>query len=678
MSRGLPCLPVEAHLTLAGRPLPVLSLRGRECLSGVWRLHLEVMGAGSAYLRQSGAIARLELRDEYGACKVFDGILCSCGPVPGLDVPWVGVHRFRVLLRSRLCRLALSRRTRLFTGLSPPDLAGCLVAPTGLRLLTNRLMHAYPPRAGILQADESDLSLLARVLSRAGIHWHATVHQGLETLVLVDDPAGLMSAAPSELTWLGPAGGWSRRPPGVLSVHERVRPVPGHFTVTGRLADGRAYRASALTGYGAGVQDWTGYGLHTVEALDRRARLLAERARCRYRTLSLETTVLGPGVGEWVWLKDVPGRPGLAGAWLVTAMHHLAMAGDDGRLNYLGRMALAPRDLPWRPPEPRRARALPDLLPVAVAGGPGQVAGPRLDGAGCYRARLEGETDPASVTPWLDRMTPYAAPPGTTGRAGGWHAPWHPGQRLMLVCLGGDPDGFAVLDGAFPDARHPSPVNREHPAEHRYQTPGGLTLLMDDRRDAPVIRLHTAGAQHWLSLEAGTDGHLLSLVCRQGALILRAGTCLHVRSGGSLTARIGGGQLEQVHGSVLRRSDGHMQGRAATNLRGSAGGDLSMTAGGELRVRAGREMHLLAGHDLVLYVAQGGLQWRVAGDLRVMADRGLRIEPLGAAPIRIQTGGGGITILPAAGQVLIHGRGVCLSGRKVDLWGALDTRVPRK
>ncbi|WP_412852321.1 type VI secretion system Vgr family protein [Ectothiorhodospira shaposhnikovii] len=675
MSRALPCLPVQARLVIAGRSLPVMSLRGSESLSGVWRVLLEVIGPGVEYPGRLGAPARLEVSDAHGARKVFDGILCACGPVPGLDVTWAAPHRFRVLLRSRLYRLALTRRTRLFSDLSPPDLAERLLAAAGVRLQSERLMHAYPRRAGILQADESDLSLLNRVLARAGIHWHVTSGHGLETLVLVDDPAGLTPAAPTEWTWRGQSGGWSRQPPGVLSVHERIRPVPGCFTVTGRLADGRAYRASALTGRGEGVQDRIGYGLHTVEALDHRARLLAERACCRHRTLALETTVLGPGAGEWGRLGEIPGRSALEGAWLVTAVQHHAIAGDDGRLNYLGRMALAPRDLPWRPPEPRRSWTVPDLLPVEVAGGPGPVAGPRLDGVGCYRVRLEAETDPVSVTPWLDRMTPYAAPPGTTGSAGGWHAPWHPGQRLMLVCLGGDPDGFAVLDGAFPDARHPSPVNGEYPAAHRYQTPGGLTLLMDDHRDAPVLRLHTAGERHWLSLEAGTEGHLLSLVCREGALIIRAGRCLHVRGGGDMNTRIGGGQVEQVRGSVLRQGDGHMQVRSAKGLRASAGGNLSMTARKDLRVRAGRGVRLLAGGDLVLHVAHGGLQWRVAGDLRVMAGRGLRIEPLGTAPIRIRTGGGGITLLPGAGQVLIHGRGVRLSGRKLDLWGTVDTRV---
>lgn len=663
LSRVVPNLTLR--LTLGGLDLPVVALRLREGLSRITRMEVEVIHAGSACLERLGASARLTLSAAPGPVREWQGILMACRP-SGLAGD-VG-RRWRLTLRSRLAGLTLHRHTRLFAGLDAVDLARELLDPLGVAVDARYLTLDHPRRGAILQADESDADLLFRVLARAGIHTRLAVVQGMETLRLAD---GLDANPPRVLDWLGSPGGWGDRAPGVFSVREHHRQVCRQVRVRGRLADGRPCEALADTGHGEGIQDHPGWGLHDSQSLEWRARILAQREACRARTVLLETTVqdLQPGDRVRISAPDHPSVP--TGVWRVESVLHRARSDASGRWAYCNRVRLCPGDIPYRPDEPRRHGSLPDMLQARIQG----LNAPDLDEAGRQRARGlfedAGLVEPDRRGRW-GRLTPYAAPPGQDGRASGWHAPLHPGQPVSLLILGGDPDGFAVIAGAGFDGAHANPVNGPDDTTNRYRSASGHTLLMDDREGRALLRLFTRNEQHLLALDAHADAAMLSLICRQGALIATTGGCLHIRCGGDLEARAGGDRHERVAGEASVQVMGQCLHGAAADWCGRARRHVAMVTEGGLQVTAARELNLASGDRVGLEVVAGDGRWQVQGDVYLWADRDLHIRSRRGRPIVIGTPEAGITLLPARGVVILHGRAIHLAGGAVHLRGRVE------
>ncbi|WP_168161523.1 phage late control D family protein [Ectothiorhodospira sp. BSL-9] len=653
------------RLTLGGLDLPVVALRLREGLSRITRMEVDVIHSGPACLERLGSSARLMLSAAPGPVRDWQGILMACRP-SGMAED-VG-RRWRLSLRSRLAGLTLHRHTRLFTGLDAVDLARELLEPLGVAVDAGHLTLDHPRRGAILQADESDADLLFRVLARAGIHTRLAAVEGMETLRLAD---GMDASEPRVLDWLGPSRGWGDRAPGVLSAREHHRQVCRQIRVRGRLADGRPCETLADTGHGEGIQDHPGWGLHDSRSLEWRARFLAQREACRARTLLLETTVpdLEPGERVRISAPDHPSVP--SGVWRVESVLHRVHSDASGRWAYRNRVRLCPGDASYRPAEPRRHGAVPDMLQARIQG----LNGPDQDEAGRQRARGlfedAGLMEPDRGPRWA-RLTPYAAPPGQDGQASGWHAPLHPGQPVSLMILGGDPDGFAVIAGAGFDGAHANPVNARDDTANRYRSAGGHTLLMDDREGRALLRLFTRDEQHLLALDAHADAATLSLICRQGALIATTGGCLHIRCGGDLDARAGGDRHERVAGESSVQVAGPCLHGAAADWRGRARRHVAMVSEGGLQASAARGLNLSSGDRVVLEVVAGDGRWQVEGDVSLWADRDLHIRSRGGHPIVIGTPEAGITLLPARGVVILHGRAIHLAGPAVHLRGRVE------
>ncbi|OOG23480.1 hypothetical protein B1C78_11135 [Thioalkalivibrio denitrificans] len=673
MSTDVPFQRVRAHLEIAGEPLRVERIHGREGISRLASLDVDVVGDGFAVSALMGAPARLSLAGEQGGAWQFAGLLTACGPNPDAAADWCGEHPFRVTLSSALHRLTLGEDDRLFVGISDVNLAHLLGAASGLAVQAGGLRARYPVRTGILQCNENHYAVLTRALARAGIWFYCAPVDGVETLVLHDDAGAVAAALDALLPWQGVDAGWARRSPGVFGFAERTEAVHRRIHVHGRLADGRPYRAEADTGLGEGTASSIAYGLHTPEALAERARVLCERARTRHLTLSLETTALIPGPGRWLEIGELPGaRADLPRPWLIEAVEHEARAADDGWLAYRNRLTLKPRAQAYRPEAPERERPLPEFIAARIEG-----AGPSLDGEGHQQARALFEAIApvgGSARPWLSRLTPYAAPPGEDdARPSGWVTPFHEGQEVRLICLGNDPDGFAVLSAGAFNAAQQNPVTADNPSEHRYQTVCGHTLVMDDLKGEEVIRLHTAGEQHLLSLNAHYDAHTLSMICRQGPAAAYAHGRFSITTGADVNERIGDSRthlIEQAAHTETRQGPIHHQ--AATTLSALAHAGVEVLAGQDLQFKAGTDTELVSGRDMRLSVRRGDFTATVSGDLRIQADGDLIIESLDGSPIFVGTPEGGITIDTANEEVTIHGRDIDIEGERVEILGQVN------
>lgn len=657
---------VALSLTLGDLELPVVALRLREGLSRITRMEVDVVHAGPECLACLGAPARLTLSSCLSPAREWLGVLTACRPSRKAED--VG-RRWRLTLRSRLAGLTLHRDTRLFIGLDAVGLTRELLDPLGLAVDARHLTRDHSRRGAILQADERDADLLFRVLARAGIHTRLTVAEGMETLRL-EDGAGMPGQR--VLNWLGSPGGWGDRPAGVLSAREHHRAVCRRIRVQGRLADGRPCVATADSGHGEGVQDHPGWGLHDSRSLEWRAWILAQREACRAHGLLLETTVQDLHPGDRIQIV-APGHPAVPrGVWRVESILHGARADESGGWGYRNRVRLCPGDIPYQPVEPcRHGGAVPDMLQARIQG----VSGSHMDDAGCQRARglfMDVGLMAPEAGPHWPRLTPYAAPPGQDGRTSGWHTPLQPGQPVSLMILGGDPDGFAVIAGAGFDGAHANPVDARDDRRHLYRSAGGHTLLMDDREGRALLKLFTRDEQHLLALDARMDAAALSLICRQGALIATTGGCLHIRCGAHLDSWAGGNRHERVAGEASLQASGQCIHRAAGDWRARVRHHVIMDAEADLRAMATRRLTLSAGAGLGLEVMAGEGQWRVEGDLDWWADQDLHIQSRGGRPIVIGTPEAGITLLPARGVVILHGRAIYLAAPAVNLRGRVE------
>jgi type VI secretion system secreted protein VgrG len=593
---------------------------------------------------------------------------------------------FEAVLRPRLWRLALSRRSRVFReagveGILRDVLAGAGIGASDVDV---RLASPPPPRETCIQYRETDLAFLNRLLEHEGVFYFFRHTDEADVLVVADTPEALDAMpAPSALTARS-AGGLVRDTAehvAAFGMREEMTPdrvVLADYSPEAPEVDLCVEARSAPAAPGGEAVEAEHYefgsGHADVERGRHLARVRAEALACRRRRFvgTSDCPALRPGHrfaieghDRTAWNADyLPVRIqhvgsqrralGLAGIALPDLrLSDVEGTEADAPAGYRNRFECLPADVPYRPPRRTPVPHVPGLLTATVESAGGRYA--YIDEAGRYRARLHfdrSEREPGAAS------APIRLAQASSGPGYGVHFPNHPGTEMVVACLNGDVDRPVAL-GTVPNATQRSPTTGSNRTENRIRSFAGHELRMDDTADAGRVLLRSAGGLE-VRLDDGGErieirtpgGHAVLVDDAAGRLRVRTASGRGVAADDQAEAL----RLHGAHGAVVEVDDGADRVRIADETGRHA---LTLDFGGEtlaLTTETG---------DLRLEAPEGTIALR-ARSVQVEASDGAAVEA--GADVRI-AGRGGVALesgadltAEAVGRAGLQGRQAAVEG----------------
>lgn len=510
-----------------------------------------------------------------------------------LRADYLGTHSHKMMLRltigPALSLLALSERSRIYQGLTAPQIVSAVVgdafSSVGRPLPIDRLTAQYPVLDYCVQSRETDLDFVHRVLAEAGITYAWDHQTETEALVLLDanesmppmgDPAGSDGdgAAPTECRVLTGNRGhhsdgltslrWSRRvqpltheastwdwkmsPPTRLSASVKTAtPSPWEFGESFRHDTRRMPEADAGDGP---VLDAT-----SVLVDQRRARIAAAGGRAEGRA-----TLLAMSAGATF---SCVGHPNLTleRAFLVTRVTHRAdvpavdiFDQGDGAAHYVNDFEAVPLEQEFRPARVDKPRIAGPQLATVVGPDDEEI---HVDAHGRVKVWMhwdrEGEQVGGPDTSCWMRVAQMWAGAGF----GTLFLP-RVGMEVVVAFLDGDPDR-PLVTGCVYNSEHPPPYvlpdERTKSTLKTASSPGGVDagyneLRFDDANGREQIFVH---AQRNLD-EKVRSCHSTSVGVNQSLNV-----------GKNRTKTVGGDEERTIEGSRTTKVGGD----TLTNIAGS-------------------------------------------------------------------------------------------------------------
>ena len=254
-------------------------------------------------------------------------------------------------LASRLSMLADTADHRVSLDLDVATIAESVLAEQGITV-EKRLTRTPEKRAQCVQAFESDLAFVSRILAEEGILWHLE-HEGSETVVFSDNTAAYRPiAGESSITFSdGEAAGLSGEESVFAAVLER-RVSHDKITLGDHDFERPLVDQTVSEGSGA-LERYELPGGYTDPAVGRvLAKIRLEEARSRETVLRARTSSRRLAPGRAFTLTGAP-REDMNGAWLVLEIHHRgvdegAESSESGR-RYEATFMAVPTIMAYRP-----------------------------------------------------------------------------------------------------------------------------------------------------------------------------------------------------------------------------------------------------------------------------------------------------------------------------------------
>lgn len=519
-----------------------------------------------------GRDAEIELVHE-SAPRVLGGIVES---IEERD----GGHVFTI--RAAVAALGDEVDHRVFLDQDTFAIVDAVLSPSGLSA-DKKLARTPPPRAQCVQAFETNLAFVQRLLADEGAFF-AVPHGGrAEKLLIGDSPSAYVPLAdPGELPYSDAHGEGMIASEAVysLSLGEAMTPTAvalGDFDFDKPMVD---QRVTAGEG-GLEIHEYPGGYVDPGEG-KKIAQLRLEEARRERRTLTALTTCRRLHPGVTFKIGGAP-RDDLAGPWVVTRLVHQAQEREGraaGTPTYEARLTAIPADLPHRPTR-QRPPSLGGVQTATTTGAGGAEIHP--DKHGRVKAllrwdRLRSKDDQSSA--WL---RPVQAP-----TSGGFLLP-RVGWEVLLGFQGTSGDQPYELGRLYNGQIVPPeglPGKKVVSAFGTATTPGGGSanvLRMDDTAGAEGMHL-TASKDYNERTEndkgttvTGDDVHsvggnhdvtvgIAASVNVDGAQTYTVGASREVTSVGNFTIETGTESVS-VGGARIFKVGGDYETQAATLLR---------------------------------------------------------------------------------------------------------------
>lgn len=426
-------------LEIDGAPWLVHDVRGREAVGEPFSFEVVARAEDDA-AAEIGAEARLAWPTEEGVARTVTAIVDAVEERAGAGDDRRSSRGATVIrLVPRLAALADNLDHAVFLDEDALDIAASVLGAHGVRL-ERRCERPLPRRAQCVQAFESDLAFVTRILADEGILWFLHPEEP-DVLVAVDNPGGFAPLAGGPLVIRPPRGLIAARSAWAVSLARRA----ASDKVTLRDFDFRKpgvdLTADAAVGNGTSERCEYRRGYADPSLGKRLAQIRLEEHR-RHGTVLRGTTNarnLAPGCA--IDLENDP-IDGVNGPWIVTAVEH----DSSGVIRFVA----VPRAQGYRPA--RSAQQKPGFGGVQtmdVTGAGGDEI--HTDEFGRVKARFRWErTRPADDTSsaWLRSVQPPTS--------GGFFLP-RVGWQVLTTWFHGSPDEPLEL-GRFYTGTDPPPA----------------------------------------------------------------------------------------------------------------------------------------------------------------------------------------------------------------------------
>lgn len=495
---------------MGGDSLYVLEFEAEEQLNKPYALDVTVLCADAqlALGRLIGRSAALSASTPAGV-RHMHGLICEAQTVGRTR----HFARYRVRVAPRLWLLSRRRDSRIFQGLSTPDILQQVFEAVGLSgsAIETRFNREYPIRDYCVQYRESDLDFVSRLMEEEGICFAFAHTAHAHTLILSDDAVTHEALSPGRLRFLpsAMAGGAGQHieQMGLLRQIQPGKATLRDFSFKGPSEDLEV--SVEYDGTGADVDETAGETNTELEVYDYPGEYVdkglgAELARLRMEQLQARRFVvegrstarrLCPGFKMEVVGHD---RPGLNREWLLTRVLHRGTQPNPDKPDeagqpstYRNQFTAIPAELTFRPPPDTARPLIPGLQTAVVTGPTGEEI--HVDEFGRVKVQFHwdrlGRRDELSSC-WVRVSHPSA------GAGFGQIILPRVGQEVIVQFLEGDPDR-PVVTGRLYNAEQapPSPLPdgraRSTLKSSSYKGGAGYNeFTIDDTAGAEQIVLH--------------------------------------------------------------------------------------------------------------------------------------------------------------------------------------------
>ncbi|MCJ8320811.1 MAG: phage late control D family protein [Colwellia sp.] len=266
----------------------------------------------------------------------------------------------------------------------------------------------------------------------------------------------------------------------------------------------------------------------------------------------------------------------------------------------------------------------------------------------------ETARQPLTGTQPLRKLVNYAC--ANQPQATGWHFPMVDNSQVLIGCLNNDPSQ-AYLIGFDMNEEQPAVVNSENHFHNRLLSRSGHELRFDDDDIIPTIILQTLGGEHYLELNAHTEGQqYIKWLSRLGTISFHAADKLLFSTElGNIDVRIGGYQHIDAKKSVsisveadniIKKDSLDIQ--SATHISHTAKKILAKSNGGTSFLTE-RSLNAAANSNIIWQSEQGEITISAPlGSTLVNADGNISITG---------TGSGDITLFNQEGMIKLGSNG---------------------
>jgi type VI secretion system secreted protein VgrG len=651
------------HVTFAidGSELEVVSLRGEEAVSSLFRYEVVCPYGDGSPDELLGRAATIDLVDAFGGRRVVRGIVAEAiAGVSGDAGPVLSV-----VVRPEAFRLTLGRDSRVFHDAGVVDIVRSVLERGGVAARL-QVTHTYAPRAYTAQYREDDWAFIERQLAAEGIYYWFDHDEGESSLVLGDRSenapdifgGGGRGAA---IRFIADAGmGMGAEAELVVELGPAALAAPDQFRLRAFDPARPAFEVKA-EGDGRGalrVYDAPMGSTEDPDVLAARAAVLEQRAAAQRSGAVGRATSVRLVPGRTV---EIVGHPAahLDGRLFVTAsLIHVAQrrrggaASGERRLDV--RFRAVPSAVAFRPAAPRRSAARSGAH-GAIGLQSGVIVGPvgaevHSDAAGRVRMQhhwdREGERDDRSGK-WV-RVAQRCT-------AGAMLLP-RTGWNVMALHEEGSADAPMVQARVF-DAEHPPPYNlpkdKTRTVFKTATVPGGGSfneIRYESKAGAEEMLIVASRDLTVLAQNAKTEAvasNAFRAVARDHALTVKGNALESVA--GNQTTSIGGDEKETVTG--------------ARQVKVTAAETKRVGGGRRLKVGGSAQTSVIGGRDASIGAAQidvslGSVK-AAASTIKVLVGGALvKLTPRGIT----ETIGTTVTLASAAGMLGLGGVGKAIVG----------------
>jgi len=409
-------------LEIDGAPWEVAAVRGREAVGEPFSFEIVARPLDNAAI-EIGAEAKLAWPLEDGSTRTVTAMVDAFeeGVGAGEGASRRGATMIR--LTARLSALADGADHAVFLDQDALAIAEDVLSAHGIRL-ERRVARTLPKRAQCVQAFESTLAFVTRILAEEGILWFMHPEEA-ESLVVVDHPSGFTPIADEHLVVRPPRGLVTARSVWNVALGQRavsdkvtlrdfdLRAPSRDLTAQAVVSNGGSARTSRATPPNPpvdGVSERYEYrGGYTDASVGKTlAQIRLEEHRRDRLVLRGTTNARGLVPGCSIDLSEGP-IDGINGTWILTRVEHDAHdrgAQADER-PYTARFEAVPKEGGYRPARVRAKAGFGGVQTMDVTGPAGAEI--HTDELGRVKARFRWErTRPADDTSsaWLRTVQP--------------------------------------------------------------------------------------------------------------------------------------------------------------------------------------------------------------------------------------------------------------------------------